>query len=806
MTALVTSLLAAVPASAFDPPPDGALATLSGSNFEIDTDANLTAEYYNSARSADYLDWNTVSETRGTDKATGQTDDSYKGGVKEDTECPEEVTGSIPNNKSDLLTFSTWRELGVGSHPGFLHLAWSRVSDPSGTTLMDFEFNQSTTACSTGPNKVRTEGDLLLEYSITQGGARASIQVRTWNATAKAWRDAAMLDPTKATGTINTSPIEAANSDGILSTGTMQARTFGEASIDLTAIFKPDKCSSFGSAMLKSRSSDSFTSQLKDFIAPQPITITNCGTVKITKQTLPDEDPAATEFSYTKAFNTDPSNGNTFALMDDGTKEFTGVLFGTGYTVEEGTLPAGWDFKSLDCSASLNVEPTIEGRTVTFDINSADDVLDCTYTNERQRGSILVQKVVKGTDPPVRLAGATFALDADGDVKTTGDRSPIAAVVGKDGLYCVDGLLFGDYYVVETAAPTGYTGETGAKKATVATESTCAGRTGETVDTPDLTFENIANPAIVTMATAAVTVGEPIEDVATLSGGHDPSGTITFRLYSDDECTTELFTDEVTVDGNGNYTSASYTTDAAVLYQWIASYSGDASNAPVSGKCGDDNEASAVLQDIPAIVTKASASVTVGESIKDVATLSAGYNPTGKITFRLYSDDTCSTEVFSDTVTVDGSGDYTSGPYATTAAGTYYWIASYSGDANNDSVSGTCGDANESSVVDKASPALATTPNLLPNDSAELTGGFGTLAGTLSFGLYGSADCTGEPLYEEDVDVAGSGTYVTTNTSVLIDADGTYSWKVSYTGDGNNKPAFSTCEAEQVRVDFTPLG
>ena len=51
------------------------------------------------------VDWATVAEQRQTDAPTGQNDDSYQGGVKEDTACPGETTGSIPNNKSDLLTF-----------------------------------------------------------------------------------------------------------------------------------------------------------------------------------------------------------------------------------------------------------------------------------------------------------------------------------------------------------------------------------------------------------------------------------------------------------------------------------------------------------------------------------------------------------------------------------------------------------------------------------------------------------------------------------------------------------------------------
>src|SRR5258706_7451316 len=40
--------------------------------------------------------------------------------------------------------------------------------------------------------------------------------------------------------------------------------------------------------------------------------------------------------------------------------------------------------------------------------------------------------------------------------------------------------------------------------------------------------------------------------------------------------------------------------------------------------------------------------------------------------------------------------------------GTYYWIASYSGDDNNNGVSGACGDDGETSIVKKDSPSIAT--------------------------------------------------------------------------------------------------
>jgi hypothetical protein len=432
--------------------------SLTGSNFEIDEDANLVVD--NTGKD----DWESIpqntqppgedpdpgSEIRGIDLPTGSTDDSYQGGVKEDTVCPGQTTGSIPNNKSDLRTFHVNEEAGTGGHPGFLNLGWSRVTDPSGTTLMDFEFNQSSTKCTinNSPNVQRTQDDLLIEYLIDQGGARAEITARFWqgDSTSGQWGAPIDLDEPNALcpdangapapcaeGTINSTAIPEAEADGIdTSPDTELApRTFGEAQIDLRLIFQEDKCVSFGSAMLKSRSSDSFTSQPKDFIAPQNIDVQNCGKVIIRKETDPVSDPATTQFGYTKSFGTDPASANTFTLGHGQSKEFNNVLFGSGYTITEDVLPAGWDFQGLDCSASGGVEEvpagtpggyTIDGKTVTFDIDDENDVLDCTYTN-RARGTIIVEKITtEQTEPSVdfsftsqKLGPFTLTTTAAGD-------------------------------------------------------------------------------------------------------------------------------------------------------------------------------------------------------------------------------------------------------------------------------------------------------------------------------------------------------------------------------------------------------
>ncbi len=448
-------------------------ASLPNSNFEIDTNANLVRDGAPPA-----IDWVNVNENRQQDLASGQQDDSYSGGAKEDDACPSAGTGSIPNNKSDLRYFGAYNEAVTGT-PGFLNLFWQRVNDPTGTTLMDFEFNHLTTDCGNGVNVVRSEGDILLEYSIDQGGAQAHLTKREW--TGSAWGPAVDLTNTGAIGTINTTPILAANSDGLISSGSLAARTFGEASFDLSQVFDPKKCESFGSAMLKSRSSDAFTSALKDFIKPIHINITNCGTVIIRKVTDPASD-TTTEFDYTKAFSTDPTSDNTFKLVGGGSKTFNNVTFGSGYTVEEGAVPTGWEFKNLDCSASTGVTPTIVDAKVTFAIDAASDVLDCTYTNQLHQGAIKISKASSKVNG-AGLADAEFSVTGPNSYSST-QKS------GADGTVCVDGLAWGDYTVTETKGPSGYSiDDATGHKVTVdnnakCSDSTFVGETASFTDTP----------------------------------------------------------------------------------------------------------------------------------------------------------------------------------------------------------------------------------------------------------------------------------------------------------------------------------
>jgi hypothetical protein len=532
VTALMLLMIAVVPAFASHPE-----VSLQGSNFEIDTDANLKVD-----DPAPSIDWANVSEARQADLASGQGDDSFGQGTKEDTAVPTVVSGSIPPNKSDLKTFGVYVEDQVTTD--FLHLFWSRVQDPSGTTNMDFEFNQSTAVSSNGVTPVRTAGDLLIMYDLARGGTTPELFLSTWltdasqgtceaSNTYPCWGARVDLaEGTEATGSINTSPIPEGESDGL---GALSARTFGEASIDLSQIFG-EECVSFGGAYLKSRSSDSFTAALKDFIAPTPVEIRNCGAVEIAKSDDGGNPLAGAEFTLYVDDGDDafePGTDDPVATDSDGdpltcTTDTTGVcsivnVFQGSYWIDETVVPDGVN-KADGLPQKISIQ--------------AAETLKLSFENPRRRGSILVAKVDGNGDP---LPGAQFALDEDGDPDTTGDQTPIPTVEGQTGLFCVDDLLFGDYNVVETQVPDGYTPQTEVQAFTVDSESTCAGRTGDPVDDPDLIFVNARNPG-------AILITKTAKDVNAESGDSPLAG-VEFTVTNSDG--NEVAGSPVTTGANG---------------------------------------------------------------------------------------------------------------------------------------------------------------------------------------------------------------------------------------------------------------
>jgi hypothetical protein len=229
---------------------------------------------------------------------------------------------------------------------------------------------------------------------------------------------------------------------------------------------------------------------------------------------------------------------------------------------------------------------------------------------------------------------------------------------------------------------------------------------------------------IQTKPSPPVSLGGTISDSAQIIGGSGlgaaPSGSVTFQLYgpNDATCATApAFTSTkpaVGLPGGlgvASANSAPFTPTVSGTYRWVASYPGDMTYRATRTNCGDEQ---VVVTDVtPKLTTTASPSVAAGAgTVTDTAALSAGMNPTGSITFLLFppNDPTCTGKVVDvkATVPVSDPNSTVSPPFTPTVAGTYHWVAIYSGDTHNGAVTGACADPGESVVV---TPGAATGPN-----------------------------------------------------------------------------------------------
>ena len=266
-----------------------------GSNFEVD--GNLIVD-----NPGVTLDWGSAVPAPGTlpgfvnklDAPSGQSDDSFGQGSKEDTAAPLVVSGSIPKNKSDLTNFLFAQEAVDGNN--FVYLGWLRANT-LGTANMDFELNQSTAISSNQVTPVRTVGDALIAFDFASGGNKVELSLRSWQGSQ--WGPAIDLDQSgSALGAVNSGTVANPLAPG----STLAANTFGEAVVNLTQAFAAD-CRTFASVYVKSRSSDSFSSALKDFIAPIAATINTCQTVPLPNEAFATADNVVGTVSDTGLIN-----------------------------------------------------------------------------------------------------------------------------------------------------------------------------------------------------------------------------------------------------------------------------------------------------------------------------------------------------------------------------------------------------------------------------------------------------------------------------------------------------------------------
>lgn len=679
---------------------------LPGSTFE-GGDGNLTVD------TTGNTDWSNVQGVNiGIDLPSGTTDNSFGQGAKEDLPNPTIVFGSIPPNKNDLTRFYEASEFTNNSN--FLYLAWERAVN-IGSADIDFEINHLQCGPSTpqnctgnGVTTVRTAGDLLVLFEFS-GSGTPTIQISKWvvsGTNAKAdceaggpypcWGAVQTLNNTDSEAAVNAATVpDPLNNNAPLTTG-----LFGETAINLTlaGVFPSGTCSHFGSAYTKARTSgSSFDSELKDFIAPIPVNISNCGEIKIHKVTQPT---GGTGFGFT---TTGAAPVQAFSLNDGGTQDFTNVAPGN-YSVTE-SAKTGWDFVSLACSATgsgTTATPASSTTNKTASITvSPGGVADCTYTNHVHASPTIATSLSSST---INVAGSAN----------------------------------------DTATLTGATFDAG-------------GSVAYSV------YSSLANCTAGTNGTSAGT--------KTVTNGIVPAS------------------DPVTFNTAGTY-------------YWQAVYSGDAHNDTASSACTSEVM---IVKTNPTITTTLvpASPVSIGTAVHDTSSLGgATSDASGTVTYTVYSSQAdClagKNGTSAGTKAVTNGAVTDSDPITFSNATTYYWQAVYSGDSKNNAASSDC--ASEPLVVNPNTTSMVTAQNLIPNDSATLSGATASATGTITFKLYSPSDagCSGTPAYTQ-TDTVGGGvtTYSTSNSTFITSAVGTWRWQVTYSGDTNNVGSTSACGVEQ---------
>ncbi len=209
-------------------------------------------------------------------------------------------------------------------------------------------------------------------------------------------------------------------------------------------------------------------------------------------------------------------------------------------------------------------------------------------------------------------------------------------------------------------------------------------------------------------ASIAVPPGTAVTDAATLSGENagDATGSVTYNVYSDPNCTMQVgSSDTETILEQGVMPpSQPVTLNDPGTYYWQVSYSGDDENDGSVSACGSETETVPGPTDVSTSLSGADESgatigVPPGTAVTDTATLSGANASTagGTVTYSVYSDAACTVPAAaSDTVDVTDGSVPASDPVTLATKGTYYWVATYSGDAGDDSGQSSCGSEVES--------------------------------------------------------------------------------------------------------------
>ena len=214
-------------------------------------------------------------------------DSAFAGGTKElqpgDWQLTAENGGVNPGKANIRDAWSAVDQPGANT---FLYLGFTREAG-DGTTFVTFELNRDGRLWDNRHKTAipcRRTGDVLISYDF-HGSDDVRIVVRRWTTTATDPATGCAMQGTLKTVDVTAGAQGAVNASAIPSRlpgfyqGTVPKDRFGETALNLAAILDDafgDKCLAFGSIWMHSRSSDSVTSQMQDYVAPRALSVRTC--------------------------------------------------------------------------------------------------------------------------------------------------------------------------------------------------------------------------------------------------------------------------------------------------------------------------------------------------------------------------------------------------------------------------------------------------------------------------------------------------------------------------------------------------
>ena len=792
-----------------------------------------------------------------TDAVNSTSDNIYAGGVKQDTVCPGTTTGK-PNDKADLARIYVATETINGQV--YLFLAWERQIDTTvqSDVFVSFEFDQGQLSCGAGsPFVQRTQGDLLFDYNFQSGSS--TIDAQEWDGST--WQPL----PTPPFAAAVNSPTV---TDTIGPNGSVDLTQFefGEAGINLSALNLSGNggkaCETFGSVLGGSRTSKSGdTAQLKDFVGPAPIDVSNCvsPTVDTTLHNAKDDSTIANGSSIplgssvydTASFEAsslitgkDPTGTFNFTFFDNGTCSGDGTPAGTGVALNgqsdtEGPLAAGdYSFEAqyiagndpnYSDSAPSACEPlTINQGSLTPSTTIKNAADNSTVTGALPLGSSVydttsVSGAVQGFAPTGTIEYRFFSsVDCSTGGSSAGSGKALNGQSNTEGPLGSGSYSFDARY--DAGANDNYP---------TSDWSSCEPLTISPGSlTASTTIKNAADDSEVK---GALPLGSSVYDTTQLTGliqGEPATGSIQYRFFTSGDCSTGASSagDSVALgdpsNTEGPLASGSYSFDSRYVAGQNDNYptSDWSSCEPLTINQGSLTASTTIKN--AADDSTVDGPLPLGSSVYDTTQLSGqveGFDPTGTISYRFFQNGDCSGDGTSagTGVPVDGQSD-TEGPLST---GSYSFDARYvAGENDNYPTSdwSACEPLAIGAVTPSASTTLknaatdATIPNgsTLPHgssvyDTASITATDDfPLTGTVTFRFFHNGTCSGDPASAQTDVAVGSHS----DATGPLDA-GSYAFDAMYVaGDDPNhtNSDWSACEpftiAPAIDLAITKVG